>query len=202
MYKVFVDNKPIFLTESLDQNFLEKDVLYNHFLPNEDLRMLIEEFVKLDEFGGLCIYHESLEVLWEEFSKMYKYIEAAGGIVTNAEGKQLFILRHDLWDLPKGKLEKGESPEQGGIREVEEECGIDGLSIDRELPSTYHTYISRKGNRMLKRTYWFAMNTSFEGELTPQLEESITEAKWFADDEQDVIRKKTYGSITDVMDSF
>lgn len=202
MYKVFVDNKPIFLTESLDQNFLEKEVLYYHFMVGEDLGMLVEEFSKLDEFGGLCVYHESLDLLWQEFCSLYRFIEAAGGIVKNSEGEQLFILRHGLWDLPKGKIESGETPEEGAIREVEEECGISGLSIERELPSSYHTYKSRKGDPMLKRTYWFAMNSSFEGELTPQLEEEITEATWFKEEDQDPIRNKTFGSITDVMDSY
>ncbi len=201
MYKVFVDNKPIFLTESLDLNFLEKDVLFYRFLAGDDVEMLIEEFSKLDEYAGLCVYSENANELWDEFQKMYKYIESAGGIVSNNEGQQLFILRHGLWDLPKGKIEKGESSEEGAIREVEEECGIENLKIVAELPSSYHTYTSFKGNKMLKRTYWYTMKSDFEGELVPQTEEAITEARWFDVDDQNEIREKTYLSIIDVMDN-
>ena len=36
----------------------------------------------------------------------------------------LFILRNVVWDIPKGKLEKGETPELAAVREIEEECGL------------------------------------------------------------------------------
>ena len=41
----------------------------------------------------------------------------------------LLIYRRGKWDLPKGKLDYEESPEQAGVREVEEECGIGQLKL-------------------------------------------------------------------------
>lgn len=200
MYKVFVDNKTIFLTESLDVNFLQKDTLYYQYLASDNLQMVIDEFVAMNDCKSLLIYHEDLEKAWEDFKSGYKYIEAAGGLVANKEGNQLFIFRHEKWDLPKGKLEKGENAPEGAIREVEEECGISGLSIVNELPSTYHTY-EMKGKKVLKRTYWYNMNSDYDGVLTPQLEEAITEVRWIGKDDQDEVRANTYGSITDVLDA-
>ena len=51
-------------------------------------------------------------------------IIAAGGLVTNENNELLMIFRRGKWDLPKGKLDKGETIEECAIREVEEETGI------------------------------------------------------------------------------
>ena len=45
----------------------------------------------------------------------------------------LFIYRFNKWDLPKGKLNKGEKKQDCAIREVEEECGICNLQIEMRL---------------------------------------------------------------------
>lgn len=95
----------------------------------------------------------------------------------NDKGEVLFIKRLGKWDLPKGHLEKGETSEEGAIREVEEECGISGLKIVSKLPTTYHIF-RRKGKLILKETIWFQMSTDFNGELIPQTEEDITEARF------------------------
>ena len=60
-------------------------------------------------------------------------VEAAGGYVVRRTPKGnlkvLTIFRRGLWDLPKGKLDPGESPEKGAVREVSEEVGIKKKSI-------------------------------------------------------------------------
>ena len=102
---------------------------------------------------------------------------AAGGVVTNKEGKVLFIYRNDKWDLPKGKLDKGESIPEAAVREVEEETGVKGLKIENFLKTTYHIF-KRNGVYKLKEVHWFAMKTSFKGELVGQKEEGIEKVKW------------------------
>ncbi len=137
---------------------------------------------------------DDVESCWEQFKSLYTFIEAAGGVVKNTEGKVLMIYRLEKWDLPKGKLEDGENPQEGGKREVEEECGVGNLEIRAELPSTYHTYLL-KGQRILKRTYWYQMFTDDNSDLVPQHEEDINRAEWVAEEDLPQRVQDTYASI-------
>jgi len=129
----------------------------------------------------------------------HQFIEAAGGIVQR-ENKFLFIKRNGFWDIPKGKLEKGESPEQGAVREIEEECGLIQPIIKRHLVDTWHTY-EHKGKMVLKKTYWYWLA---EGEkkmhLVPQIEEGITELGYFEKGKFELIKENTFLSIIVVME--
>ena len=125
-------------------------------------------------------------------------IEAAGGLVFNKDGDILMIFRNGKWDLPKGKLEIGESVEECAIREVEEECSIYGLDITEKLLETYHTY-NLSGKEILKRTYWYKMNTDFNGELIPQIEEGITKVSWVSKDKISEKLTNSYGNISDIL---
>ena len=131
---------------------------------------------------------------WDIFCSNYSLIEAAGGVVYNLENQLLMIFRNNKWDLPKGKLEVNENIKECAIREVQEECGVSGLSIVNALRDTYHTY-EINGEKILKRTYWFTMRTDFKGSLEPQTDEGITEVVW-ADKEQ--IVEKLYNSFGNI----
>jgi len=144
--------------------------------------------------------NNSLEIItenWESFCANYVLIEAAGGLVYNDTNQLLMIFRNGKWDLPKGKLEVGENIEQCAIREVEEECGVSELLITQQLQETYHTY-EINGQKILKRTYWFEMKTSFKGDLVPQTKERITEAVWV--DKEDIAEKleNSFGNIAEL----
>ena len=54
-----------------------------------------------------------------------KLIMAAGGILSR-DGEILLVQRprYGDWSLPKGKLDRGESPLQAAVREVREETGF------------------------------------------------------------------------------
>ena len=144
--------------------------------------------------------NNSLEIItenWESFCANYVLIKAAGGLVYNDKNQLLMIFRNGKWDLPKGKMEVGENTEQCAIREVEEECGVSGLIITQQLQKTYHTY-EINGQKILKCTYWFEMNSSFKGKLTPQTKEGITAVVWV--DEQDIAEKleNSFGNIIEL----
>lgn len=129
---------------------------------------------------------------------MHEEVIAAGGLVVNGQGKFLFIERLGFLDLPKGKLEKGESIDEAALREVEEECGITSLEIVKKLPTTYHTYF-HKGRRVLKPSYWFLMRSSLEVQnLVPQTEEGITAVLWLSKEEALSREKEMYRSISDL----
>lgn len=151
----------------------------------------------LDEL--LVAVPENWQTTVESFS-LLKYIEAAGGVVQNEKGEYLFIRRHEKWDLPKGKLERGESIEQGAQREVEEECGIQVKSIERKLMPTLHLYYIKQVPA-IKITYWYLMQADSAQDLIPQTEEDITEAIWAATEEIPKLMQETYPAIQDLMDT-
>ena len=195
MYKVFVNDKPIIITSSSkkENNFpvyLFKDIVFD------------EIFYKLqnDAINGINIYSIDLENDWNSFLKNLKVVPAAGGLVLNDQKEVLFIYRNTIWDLPKGRIEKGESIETAAIREVEEECGIYNLSIEKKLVVTYHIYF-QNGIR-LKETHWFLMNSDYKGALTPQLEEGITEVIFKNEHEIKKALQNTYANIKLVYDTY
>jgi 8-oxo-dGTP pyrophosphatase MutT (NUDIX family) len=104
-------------------------------------------------------------------------VVAAGGVVTNKNGKVLFIYRNEKWDLPKGKLDKGESLEECAVREVMEETGVQDLVIENFLRTTYHVF-KRNGKYKLKEVHWYAMKTSYDGKLKGEKKEGIVKVKW------------------------
>jgi 8-oxo-dGTP pyrophosphatase MutT (NUDIX family) len=110
----------------------------------------------------------------------------------------LIIYRRGKWDLPKGKLEAGESFEQAALREIEEECGIKDLKIGIRLLSTYHTYLIDE-KPVLKKTLWFEIFYDGNKIPVPQQKEDISETRWIDPSEMDVILKNTYGSVRDVL---
>ena len=144
------------------------------------------------------IITNSPKKLFNAIKNSLKVIEAAGGLVINEENKYLFIKRNGKWDLPKGKLELNEKKKDAAVREVEEECGITVKKLDKKLLKTYHVY-ELKGKIVLKISHWYAMLAKSNQKLVPQLEEGITEVKWFAKKDWKIIRANTYPNIIDVI---
>lgn len=125
-------------------------------------------------------------------------IKAAGGLVSNEENKYLFIFRKGKWDLPKGKLDKGENFRTAAVREVEEECGVTINSSSDKICKTYHIY-EFDGVPVIKKTVWYWMRADHQPELIPQLEEDITDARWLAPGDFMLVRENTYPLIKDVI---
>ena len=142
-----------------------------------------------------------VEAMWKELLQEFKLINAAGGLVKNAENKVLFIFRLGKWDLPKGKVDKGETLEQAALREVEEECGISKLIITEKLLTTYHTY-TLKGKNVVKASHWYSMTTADNRPLKPQTEENITDARWVSEKEILDLLKDAYPSIAEVINNY
>ncbi len=145
----------------------------------------------------LYIVSDDLPNLLNQFTSQYKIIDAAGGLVTNSEGSLLLIRRNGFWDLPKGKVDKGETFEQAAVREVEEECGVTHLQLGNLLTTTYHTY-ALNDNQYLKRSYWYSMAYSGDEELKPQQNEGITDAVWVKPVDLKLYLGLTYESIKEV----
>lgn len=162
--------------------------------------MSVENIFKLSR--DIKIFTTRPKHEFKQFKEKFLYIEAAGGMVEHQE-KFLFIKRLGKWDLPKGKIDGGEMPKEAAIREIEEECHISGHRIHKKICNTYHTY-AWKDQQMLKKTFWYHLKAkSFDADaLRPQLEEGITELRWFASDEFGQVRQNTFASIHVVLDKF
>ena len=138
--------------------------------------------------------------LFLKLKKSCELIKAAGGLVRSAKGNYLFIFRNKKWDLPKGKVEKGEKMRDAGVREVEEECGVTINTNDKKLCKTYHVYTL--GTKLvLKKTNWYSMTVKSEPKLIPQKEEGITKAVWLGADELAPVLKNTFPSIVQVLEA-
>lgn len=128
----------------------------------------------------------------------FQIIRAAGGLVFNEQEQALFIFRRGKWDLPKGKLDEGESLEECAVREVEEETGLKGVVLKNFLLTTYHTY-RENGKQLLKESHWYRMEVTGKQELKPQTEEDITEIRWAKQDEWTELQKNSYPLIKKVL---
>lgn len=146
------------------------------------------------------LLHQNPKQLFKKIRKSCELIKAAGGLVKNAKGSYLFIFRNKKWDLPKGKVEKGEKMKAAALREVEEECGVKILTNDEKLCKTYHVYTI--GTKIvLKKTNWYSMTVKGVPKLIPQKEEGITRAVWLDKTELKPILENTYPSIVQVLEA-
>jgi len=172
MYKVFVNEKRLTLSKYPDD--ITKKLRFEGFATLEIAVDLLEN----TSCPEMNVYGDNIDEMWEDFTHMFKVIEAAGGVVCNQKDEVLFIRRLGKWDLPKGKIEKGEAMEQAAVREIGEETGLEEVIIDQYLNNTFHIYTERNGEKILKTTYWFRMNYFGNEVLKPQTEEGISEVCW------------------------
>ncbi|MCX6215246.1 NUDIX hydrolase [Spirosoma sp.] len=141
-----------------------------------------------------CLDKEACE---EAIKKPFKIIKAAGGVVFKGD-KMLLMFRRGVWDLPKGKLDDGESSKQGAVREVKEETGV-RVSVGERICTTWHTY-TLNGSRILKRTKWYRMKALDDTRMAPQVEEDIEQLVWFGQRETKLALTNSFSSIRYVID--
>ena len=189
MYKVFVNDKPLFLT-----NQIVKETDFKLFLLESiDFELLIKQYFQ-NKIQKAYLYHPDEHEILNTMKAKIKVSKAAGGLVYNQKGEVLFIFRGGKWDLPKGGMDKGETTEETAIREVEEETGVQNLNIERKLQKTYHVF-RRNGKYKLKITQWYEMRTDFEGDLIGQLDEGIEKVAWLSPTQIEEALKNSYENI-------
>lgn len=217
--KIFVNDKPLEIVSlrKLDQSkaysavFKDlkllpekiswKDDLLFHD-PSEDVIIKILYLLRTRKMENL----DSITLATYDKSRLKKFlksrfftIKAAGGIVTKGD---LILLIHRLgkWDFPKGKFEKGETPEECGLREVEEECGIK-VKMHSPICKTWHTYTHNRKS-ILKKTYWFQMTCEDDAGLAPQTEEGIEDIRWFKEGDVKICLVNSYPSMRHLYKQF
>ncbi|KJD31844.1 NUDIX hydrolase [Tamlana sedimentorum] len=190
MYKAFVGDKPIVLTTSKEKVPHFK----NYKLRTVNIKKVIKKLQTKSDLQGVNLVYKKEEKLLKKFLKKLPNVVAGGGKVYNSNGEVLFIYRNDKWDLPKGKKERKESIADSAIREVEEETGVKGLEIVKQLDTTYHIF-KRNGQYKIKVTYWFEMKTNYKGKLHAQENEGITKVKWLNPKQIEKALKNSYANI-------
>lgn len=189
MYKVFVNDKPLFLT-----NEIHKETDFQLFLlESVDIKQLIVKMFS-NKIQNAYLYHPDEKEILKTLKSKMPVQKAGGGLVYNKKDQVLFIFRNGKWDLPKGGIEKGEQIENTAIREVHEETGVGNLSITNKLEKTYHIF-KRNGRYKLKVTHWFEMETDYDGLLVPQENEGIEKVQWLNPAEAREALKNSYENI-------
>lgn len=196
IYRIYANDRRIIVTNE-PKNAYPPDT---NKINLEKLVPALTDLVNGNDVANSVLFTPAPEKIMDGLTRELLFIEAGGGLVKDGRGRYLFIFRHGRWDLPKGKLEEGEQPEQGSVREVEEECGIRVGRITGPLVPTWHAYLL-KGRLVLKKTYWFRMEADGDGGLKPQREEGITEARWFFPGGLGTVRENTYPLVEDVIDA-
>jgi hypothetical protein len=196
MYKVFINERPIILTDSFCQESGFTHLDYHDITIPEIISKLTKESI-----SGMVLFCKNLEESWDDFKNNFKVIAAAGGLVLNKENEFLFIFRGYKWDLPKGRVEKGEKIKEAAVREVQEECGISNVIVQEFLITTYHIFYYNEKIK-LKETQWFQMKLNDREILTPQLEEGITDVVF--KNKEDSVRalQNSYKNINLVFKAF
>jgi len=201
--KIYFGSKPLFLCDSIDKKiepFIHHDdAVFIDELNAHTIKTIIHEMQQPQVHAGV-FYHANLDELKKALIKKFTLVQAGGGLVTNEKDEILMIFRRGMWDLPKGKLDKGEKLEDCAVREVTEETGLKKVELISPLAITYHTY--HEGSKfVLKESHWYNMKAGVEQKLIPQTEEDIHEIKWVKRTDLKEYMKKSFPSITDVLEA-
>jgi 8-oxo-dGTP pyrophosphatase MutT (NUDIX family) len=200
--KIYFEDKPVFLCNKIDKTIDEymhhPDAVYIDEISNAAVNSLLHEIAK-PEFHAGILCNKDLDKLKKVFFKHFTIITAAGGLVLNPNEDTLMIFRKGKWDLPKGKLDEGETLEQCAVREVQEETGLNDITLGEKIITTYHTY-TEFGKHILKESHWYKMKCDSDQKLVPQTEEYITDIKWVKRSDLKKYTSKTYHTIVEVLD--
>lgn len=201
--KVYFNDKPLFLTDTINSEIEpfkhhEDAIFMDEFSPPA-INSIIHE-MRLQKIHAGILFHSDFKKLKNAFTRKFNIIKASGGLVVNDDKQLLLIFRRGKWDLPKGKLNPGESPETCAVREVKEETGLKTVTLQRHLITSYHTY-EENGKHLLKETEWYLMHSPNQSSLEPQTDEQIMEAVWAAPDQLTPYTNNTYLLIKDVLKS-
>lgn len=201
--KIYFGNKPLFLCDAIDETtgpFVHHDdAVFIDELDSHTVKSMLHE-MQLDKIHAGVFLHTDLDELKKAFFKKFTILKAGGGLVLNDKDEVLLIHRRGMWDLPKGKLEKGEKIEECAVREVEEETGLKNVQLVSPLVITWHTY--HEGTKfILKESHWYYMKVNGAQELVPQTEEDIHRIEWVKQDALATYISGAFPSIKDVLEA-
>lgn len=200
-YKIYYGEKQLFLCNEIDeivQPFIHHDdSIFIDELNAHTLKTLLHE-MQQPTIHAIVFFHPSLEELRKKVFKKFKHIRAGGGMIRNEKNEILLIFRRGKWDLPKGKLDEGETIEACALREVMEETGLTSTQIIRPIYTSWHIY-QEGASFVLKQTDWFEMKAEGSPSLIPQEDEGITDIRWVPKNRLKSYKENTFPSVRDVL---
>jgi 8-oxo-dGTP pyrophosphatase MutT (NUDIX family) len=203
MYKIYFNNKPLFITSEITKELAEllhhEETVLIDELNVQTVKAMLHEMEAQKIHAGVFL-HDDVEAVMKAFKKKFVLIKAAGGLIHTKDDDLLLIFRRGKWDLPKGKLDDGEDLETCAVREVNEETGLENVKIEKPLCITYHTYY-QEGKHILKESHWFLMKAKKQTNLLPQLEENIDKCEWVPIGQLSIYMENTHASILDVVNA-
>lgn len=198
MTKIYYNSKIIHISST---SILNKSIANINISSENELKSRLFFFLDNENSNNINIVCSEPDKCINKLKSFFNFIQAAGGIVYNKEKEILFIRKYNKWDLPKGKIDMGETPEKAAIREVSEECGLDinNLKLIKQIEKKYHIY-KQDNNYYLKETYWNLVQYTGSKKPSPQKAEGIIKAEWFNNKSiNNDILKDTYPSITNLI---
>ena len=198
--RIYYNEQCVYITDNA-QEMLQGEQMNNAWMirnaREEDLKELFLKFVD-SGFDHLIFEGAEPREIFNQFEEQFEFIQAGGGVVWNEHKELLMIERLGKWDLPKGKLDLGEELALCAVREVEEETGLDDISLSGIILSTYHIY-QDDDVWVLKQTEWYEMQAPKQ-DLVPQAEEGIIQTKWVAKNDINSYLSNTYKNIEYLME--
>jgi N utilization substance protein B len=141
-----------------------------------------------------AIYKEMGEPGKDQISKKKKFdhtvdpstlpVEEKGGAVVfskDENGIVRFAMVHDVfgyWTLSKGGIDLGESPEEGTIREIKEEIGLDITIVEKLGENEYVAHHPEKG-KIRKHVHYFLTESVYQPLVLAAGTGGLDQAKWF-----------------------
>ncbi len=202
MYKIYINGNVMLLASEKDienKKSTKSRMIAPYTGKTKMLLSYIDMLEKTSRFDEIIIYHSKVKKLVQDMESLFTVVKAAGGVVRDESKQVLMIYRKGHWDLPKGKLDKGEKKKEAAVREVEEETGVKGIKLRKKIVTTRHSFRNKGGKRILKKTYWYKMKAPNQ-KLSPQKAEDIEKAEWHDLSKGLNYKEPIYGNIIDVLD--
>lgn len=127
---------------------------------------------------------------------------SAGGVAFRKHGRRIDVAlisvgEDNRWQLPKGIVDKGESPEAAALREVQEETGVEGEIVER-IDRIEYWYLSKEQServRYHKFVYFYLLRYK-SGDVADH-DDEVNEARWVEID--DAIKMLAFESEKKIM---
>ena len=200
MYKIYINGNCLLIADQFQTLSPENEQFKRipFFGSHKHLLNYIDKLEKNEGPLTIALVTSDPNQLFRTTKSIYKRIKAAGGIISNEDGDILFIERLGVWDLPKGKKDKGEKTAETALREVKEETGLT-CRLKQKVGSTFHTYYDQKNRRILKKTVWFTMDALPGQSVIIQESENITAYHWKSTRDFLISDMPTYPSIREIL---